>query len=721
MTDKTYMIKGVHKLIYVLFKILFILFSFDLSVYAEKNKDLEQIEDSLLDVLDAMPRDTNYLKKITSLEQLFIDSPKMLYYAELKEREAKKQNRIDYVCSSFSDRALYYANKGKTDSFYYWKNRMDTLALQIKNYNYYFFIGRKEVTLFLYDGKIEMGLRAARKMYDFAKKLDSVDGLIASNMSIGEAMFVAKKYDQALSSYETALSLIPSNERVRRKAWVMNIYTNLTAICKILGCNEKGLEYIDQQEKLINDIQQIEIGSNIKEPYLINEWSLLQLKKVEYYIDLNQLENAQLMLDKVKPYYSKIRKSNQRFFHLKTVDLYEAFKQWDKALSEFDIVYPFYAEDTTNIDFSLLEQRARLLGYTGGKDEALRLYQDIIIKKDSVNDKWFDSQLNELRIIYDMDHLKLKNNELELKSKRSQLQIVLISFALTILALLFISVLYIRLSRMKKKLEHSEKLLIEEKEQLVKSQYELKLAKDKAEETRDMALKVERKESFFANISHEIRTPLNAIVGFSNLLASDDDLSKEEQNLFLCVINQNCDQLLKLVNDVLDLSRMESGKLSFSIDLYNLTDIINEVYMTHQMMIPKGVDFLITVPELPVVMYTDKMRLKQVITNFISNAQKFTVTGHIRIGYEFDASSNTITLFVEDTGKGIPEEYQKKIFERFCKQDDFDKGTGLGLSISTVIAEKLGGHLTLTSEVDKGSCFAIVLPYNKDFTGKKQF
>lgn len=698
---------------------VFIYFS-HLSAVAENKKSIEQVEDSLLKVLNIMPRDTNYLINITSLEQLFIDSPKMLYYAELKEKEARKQNRLDFVCGSMSDRAIYYSNKGNIDSFYYWKNRMDSLALKIKNYNYYFFLQRTEVTLFIHEGKIEKAIRYAREMYDMAKKLNSLEGLIASNMSIGEAMLTARKYDQALVSYEMARSLLPVNKD-GWKAWSNNIYSNLTSICGITGDALKGLEYAAQQEKLIEDIQRKEIGNNTQEPYLINEWVRLQLMKMEFYIKLNQSEKALQMLDKAKGHYTKIRENNKMYYHIKAADYYEKIGKWDKALSEFNIALPYYMKEGTDIDVKILEQKARLLGYTGKQDEALQIYRQAIVLKDSINNEWFNSQLNELRTIYDTDNLKLKNNELELASKRSQLHIVLISFALTILALLFISALYIRLSRMKKRLERSEKQLIEEKWQLQKSEQELIIAKNKAEEARDLALKAERKESFFANMSHEIRTPLNAIVGFSNLLVSDEEISKEEQGVFIKTINHNCDQLLKLVNDVLDLSRMESGKLSFSINQHNLTDLMDEIYTTHQMMMPEGIDFLKTYPEVPIITYTDKVRLKQVVTNFINNAKKFITTGYIKIGYKLNASDQTITLFVEDTGKGIPEEHQKKIFERFYKQDDFDQGTGLGLSICSVIAEKLGGRLTLTSEVGKGSYFAIIIPYNKELNTKQFF
>ena len=215
-------------------------------------------------------------------------------------------------------------------------------------------------------------------------------------------------------------------------------------------------------------------------------------------------------------------------------------------------------------------------------------------------------------------------------------------------------------------------------------------------------------------MSHEIRTPLNAIVGFSNLLASDEEIDPEERILFINTINQNCELLLKLVNDILDLSRMESGKMSFSFENYNLSQLLSEIYSAHQLSVPRNLEFIKSIPEKAIFARVDKTRLRQVISNFINNAVKFTQEGHIKIGYQLEEINQKIVLFVEDTGQGIPEEHQKKIFERFYKMDDTDKGTGLGLSISTVIAEKLGGHLELRSKVGEGSCFSIVLPYDKE-------
>ena len=241
--------------------------------------------------------------------------------------------------------------------------------------------------------------------------------------------------------------------------------------------------------------------------------------------------------------------------------------------------------------------------------------------------------------------------------------------------------------------------------------------KDKEEElmkAKDLAIEAELKQSFLANMSHEIRTPLNAIVGFSNLLVSEDDLSDDEKADFINTINSNCELLLKLINDILELSRIESGKMAFSFSTCNLNSWIDNMYMTHSLLIPKEIEFIKEVPDATFFIHTDVNRLSQIITNFLNNAAKFTKSGFIKLGYEIDFSNYEISIYVEDTGKGIPKEEQRMIFERFYKQDEFVQGTGLGLSISMVIAEKLGGKISVSSEAGKGSRFTFTLPYHNE-------
>ena len=242
-------------------------------------------------------------------------------------------------------------------------------------------------------------------------------------------------------------------------------------------------------------------------------------------------------------------------------------------------------------------------------------------------------------------------------------------------------------------------------QQIKNTENNLIQARHKAEESDRM------KSVFLANMSHEIRTPLNAIVGFSQLLNSDVSLEPEEKVEFLDLISKNSDLLLKLISDILDLSRIESGCLSFSYENIDLSKLIEDVYHTHRLMMPEGVELRMQVPDVPAIIHTDRLRLTQVCTNFINNARKFTTQGYIEIKYELSKDSRFILLSVSDTGKGIPEEKKALVFERFQKLDEFAQGTGLGLAICQSIIKTFGGNISLESTIGKGSTFTIALPY----------
>lgn len=240
-------------------------------------------------------------------------------------------------------------------------------------------------------------------------------------------------------------------------------------------------------------------------------------------------------------------------------------------------------------------------------------------------------------------------------------------------------------------------------QQIKETEINLTKALKKAEESDKM------KSAFLANMSHEIRTPLNAIVGFSQLLSSDMELEQDEKNEFIGLINTNNDLLLKLISDILDLSRIESGQISFTYADCDLNQLVEDIFNTHRVLMPQGVELIKEVPEIPAIIYTDRFRLTQVVTNFINNATKFTTHGYIKVKYEYDTEH--ILLSVEDTGKGIPKDKIKQVFERFQKLDEFAKGTGLGLAISLSIIKTFKGTILLDSEEGKGSKFTISLPY----------
>ena len=236
---------------------------------------------------------------------------------------------------------------------------------------------------------------------------------------------------------------------------------------------------------------------------------------------------------------------------------------------------------------------------------------------------------------------------------------------------------------------------------------ELKRTEEMLVKARDKAEASDRlKSAFLANMSHEIRTPLNAIVGFSSLLTSTE--SAAEKELYNSLIGHNNKLLLNLINDVIDLSKIESGYLELRPDWVNLTELLDESVAEYAHQVPSGVELLTNYPAHDSLVELDKLRIKQILSNFLSNALKNTTTGHVEVFYEVDHQS--VRIGVKDTGRGIPQNMLEKIFERFEKLDSFAQGAGLGLSICKLIVEKMNGRVLVDSQLGIGTTFVIELP-----------
>lgn len=272
-------------------------------------------------------------------------------------------------------------------------------------------------------------------------------------------------------------------------------------------------------------------------------------------------------------------------------------------------------------------------------------------------------------------------------------EILLLVSIVLLLFLIMVLYFYLRTSKLKNKL-----LILIDKQK--EDEIELRKAKDKAEESDRL------KSAFLANMSHEIRTPLNAIVGFSNLLTTAEN--EEERDEYINIISSNNELLLQLINDILDVAKIEAGTLEFIDSEIDINALLSDIEQSSRLKAPEGVQVSF-VEKLPYcIIMSDKNRLAQVITNFINNAIKFTKEGSIRFGYEH--KDDKLLFYVKDTGCGIEPEKKDLVFNRFVKLNSFAQGTGLGLAICQMIIKKLGGEIGVESELGTGSTFWFTLP-----------
>ena len=628
--------------------------------------------------------------------QKSINTQGEIVYLDSMLNLAQSVDSIRWQCLSMSFMVRNYYNRMNPDSLMYWANQLDDLALEHGYYKIFFDAYSLVCFWELYDKNYDSALDKANRLYLLAKDLDNANGMIASYETIGLIYMETFRYVEAIKSYEEGLAL-QRQQKDPRYAYQFQFMSYIIESYLKLK-DYKGAETaLNEAYQLIEKCKTNEVNFPVERC----RW-LLDCYNIEMYVALKMPEKAEAHIISANKYKDIDDFYVFCYYHLVSASYFQLLGDYNQALLNVDMVLTETGDDY----LPALKMKAELLLNAGKEQDAAVLYHKSVNLIDSTYNESMSKQINQLRTIHEVDKLELKNKQIELETGRYKLMVTFVVVGILFLALVIILVHYIRVSRMKGLLEKSDKELKEDKKQLILSEKALSIAKEKAEASNRL------KDVFLSNLSHEIRTPLNSIVGFSALLGKMSNESEMKE--YASIIKQNSDLLLKLVNDTVSVSLLQADQVPVEWEDVEINQYCRKILDEYDIKVLSSVKLEFKALPDGFKLRTDKTQLKQVLDNLLSNAVKFTREGTITLVCDIDEASRNVRFIVEDTGCGIPEEEQNKIFESFEKVDSFVQGIGLGLTICKLVASRLGGAIELDKTYKKGTRMIFTHPIIKN-------
>ena len=624
--------------------------------------------------------------------QELINTPEEILYLDSMLQLAQTIDSVHWQSQAMTFMARNYYNRMNPDSLMYWAGKLDTLALEHEHYKEFFDVFSLVCFWELYDKNYDSALEKANRLYLLAKDLDNTNGLIASYETIGLIYMETFRYVEAIKSFKEGLEL-QRQQKNPRYAYEFQFMSY------IIECYLKLKDHKNVKESLTQAYQLIEQCEQTERSFPTDRclW-LLSCYNIEMYV-------AQQMPNKAEAYIIEAEKYTHVddfyvfcYYNLVSASYYQLLGKYTRALEKVNSVL----SETGNDYLPALKMKAELLLNAGKEQEAALLYHKSINLIDSTYNESLSKQINQLRTIHEVDKLELRNKEIELESEKDKLTLTSGLIILLVLVLAVVCTHYFRIKHIKNQLEISDKELKKDKELLLISEKELSQAKEKAEASSRF------KDVFLANLSHEIRTPLNSIVGFSSLLGKMQH--KAEAKEYASIIKQNSDMLLKLVNDAVSVTLLQTGQTPLLKEEIEVCSICRSLASDYALKAKPGVVVETNLPCEEYRLKTDASRLNQVLENLLSNAVKFTEKGHIVLSMEFPEEGGSVRFIVTDTGCGIPEDMQEKVFDSFQKVDSFVQGFGLGLTICKLIAQSLNGSIEMDPAYKKGTRMILTHP-----------
>lgn len=654
--------------------------------------------DSLERLLPDCPTIASTLPLLRRLAFLYQQQSEMKVYNERLYENAMAVDSISVAYLGLKNLAEYYYDQSVRDSLEYYCSLVDSIAKARHEYpNVLFDVKSLSCQDLLWLGNYELAMSEAMDLYRLASNLDHRYGLLRCSETLGLIYQRIRRDSDAVVSFQESLDLLKD---IKDVSDIMDTKVRLTSYQLESSVRTKqyaSTERILGQYKALLD-EQYKIYQEKND--LLNskrEYWLLYSFYTSFYLSQGDLENAKRSLDQASSYADSNWVEGDY-----AINTYLAVKaRYHKAAGDIPLALHCINEvlETERLPEDI-QFKADILKEQGLLGEVMALYDELYSTLTKRRGTSFLRQVNQLRTLHELHEKELKETELKEAGQRiarkQDLLIFILSISVVLLILLYVLFLYYRhLRSLKNQLQREKELLLESQRQLIKE-------KTRAEEASLM------KSAFLANMSHEVRTPLNAIVGFSGLLV-EPSTDEEERKEYSSIIRNNTDLMLNLVNDVLDLFRMETGDLHFDIKDHLLLVCCQMALESVRHRIPDGVKLTFSPAGEPIVVHVDNLRLQQLLTNLLTNAAKFTEKGEINLSFQLEPDRKKVRIAVTDTGAGIPLEKQATIFNRFEKLDDYKPGVGLGLSICLLIAERLDGALFIDSSYTDGARFVLIL------------
>ena len=627
--------------------------------------------DSLRREIKVLP-DSSKLIRLNEL--LYANTHNKVYkvYADLLLEEAQRQRNDYYKGNALLFLMRYYYMQYPDSLRIYLKiaeplfiatNRIEELC-RAKGWNIYSLAN---------EGMQGLVIREVDSLKNLATRFNYPDGVDMANQALANFYFNIGLDEEGIQLSREILSSM-EERNVSRMRWYY--------VLRLLLTKDLRLEYLNKLDSCIQECEKEGITQLDAEHTVAFLKDRYHYYSAQYYVAEKEpslvYQHLRMMEDIEKKNNMNVEQILPQFLWM---NYYALAGKYEKAIDLANKLELMLLDKKRFSDWVSVEDFKADLYYKLGRGmEAARAYRDSKEVHDSIMRVKYYEDLAKLKTQREVEKLEIQSKKLELEAEKSRVRILMLRGGFVLVLLLCAGLGIVAYTRHRAGIR-------------------LKIAKEKAEEADHL------KSAFLANMNHEIRTPLNAIVGFSQVIADEDDA--ETRHELSNIIQSNNELLQRLIEDVLDISKIESNTLTFVLANHEMKALMKDIYSIILLRMPENVELRLDDCQ-PFTLYTDRSRLTQVLTNLLTNAIKHTKKGYICFGY--DVTEQEIRFYVTDTGEGIPDDQLERVFDRFVKLTQWTNGVGLGLAISKALVTKLGGRIEVTSQQGVGSTFSVIFP-----------